>query len=225
MSDYIPPSQQQVCDNCGVKHRSREKVRQCAIGKQVNQILNGLGSTPPSSDGGKPEWLEDVQDGPMYLVYVDGYGETHKQPWGDVVESGGLIDDDGDDMVIIGWSEEGNSDSREDTPMYLVYQDEYGEPHYQLVDEVDQSGTLIDPETGDDMEVVGWSRKGCESWADIFDSPDKLQSHRATLDINGIDPDSDSDIDFGLAVYCHSHRKVHQTGWCHVPNAYKYWAD
>ena len=41
--------------------------------------------------------------------------------------------------------------------MYLVYQDEAGSHHYQYWADVQEVGTLIDPETGDDMELVGWA--------------------------------------------------------------------
>lgn len=41
--------------------------------------------------------------------------------------------------------------------MWLVYIDEQGENHYQPWQNVETSGTLIDPDTGDDMEMVGWT--------------------------------------------------------------------
>ena len=42
-------------------------------------------------------------------------------------------------------------------PMYLVYVDEEGIAHYQPWQDLMESGTLIDPETGDDMTLEGWS--------------------------------------------------------------------
>jgi hypothetical protein len=44
--------------------------------------------------------------------------------------------------------------------MYLVYQDEENNRHYQHWADLQESGTLIDPETGDDMELVGWTIPG-----------------------------------------------------------------
>ena len=40
--------------------------------------------------------------------------------------------------------------------MVLVYKSENGEFHTQEWQDLVESGTLIDPETGDDMEIVGW---------------------------------------------------------------------
>lgn len=39
----------------------------------------------------------------------------------------------------------------------LVYRDENGDLHTQSWEDLTSSGTLIDPETGDGMELVGWS--------------------------------------------------------------------
>lgn len=41
--------------------------------------------------------------------------------------------------------------------MWLVYADSEGEHHHQPWQDLDESGTLIDPETGDDMETIGWT--------------------------------------------------------------------
>lgn len=43
----------------------------------------------------------------------------------------------------------------EPTRVILVYQDEEGNHHEQPVSDLTESGTLIDPETGDDMPIVG----------------------------------------------------------------------
>lgn len=45
------------------------------------------------------------------------------------------------------------------TKMFLVYKDSDGEFHYQPWQDVAEVGTLIDPETGDDMELIGWSEE------------------------------------------------------------------
>jgi hypothetical protein len=39
----------------------------------------------------------------------------------------------------------------------LVYRDSVGTLHRQMVADVAEFGTLIDPETGDDMEIIGVS--------------------------------------------------------------------
>lgn len=41
--------------------------------------------------------------------------------------------------------------------MWLVYIDSEGNHHHQPYDELTQAGTLIDPHTGDDMDLVGWT--------------------------------------------------------------------
>lgn len=42
------------------------------------------------------------------------------------------------------------------TEMELVYKDENGELHTQPWGDLVSSGTLTDPETGDDMDIIGW---------------------------------------------------------------------
>lgn len=41
--------------------------------------------------------------------------------------------------------------------MWLVYVAANGDKHFQPWRDVTSAGTLIDPETGDDMEMVGWT--------------------------------------------------------------------
>ena len=45
-------------------------------------------------------------------------------------------------------------------PMRLVYQGENGEIYTQPWQDLTEAGTLIDPETGDDLEIIGWTTKG-----------------------------------------------------------------
>lgn len=42
-------------------------------------------------------------------------------------------------------------------PMFLIYIDSEGNHHYQPWQDVVVVGTLIDPETGDDMDILGWT--------------------------------------------------------------------
>ena len=44
----------------------------------------------------------------------------------------------------------------ESSQMFLVYQDSTGEYHFQPWEDVQECGGLIDPDTGDDMKLVGW---------------------------------------------------------------------
>ena len=44
--------------------------------------------------------------------------------------------------------------------MWLVYQDKSGNLYYQHWSEVVEVGGLIDPETDEDMEIVGWTTHG-----------------------------------------------------------------
>lgn len=41
--------------------------------------------------------------------------------------------------------------------MWLVYSGRNGGKHYQPWQDLDSVGTLIDEETGEDMEMVGWA--------------------------------------------------------------------
>jgi len=41
--------------------------------------------------------------------------------------------------------------------MWLVYVADNGENHFQPWQDLMSAGTLIDPESGDDMEMVGWT--------------------------------------------------------------------
>ncbi len=43
------------------------------------------------------------------------------------------------------------------SPMWLVYKDESGALHYQPYEDVASAGTLIDADSGNDMELVGWT--------------------------------------------------------------------
>lgn len=44
-----------------------------------------------------------------------------------------------------------------ESSMWLVYADTEGGKHYQPWQDLEESGTLIDPETGEDMEMIGWT--------------------------------------------------------------------
>ena len=41
--------------------------------------------------------------------------------------------------------------------MWLIYHDRHGRPHYQHWRDLPEAGTLIDPDDGEDMELVGWT--------------------------------------------------------------------
>lgn len=91
--------------------------------------------------------------GDKYLVYIDADGGNHYQPVWDVTEAGTLIDPEtGDDMEMIGWSNGIGERPRIDD-MDLMYTDSAGNVHRQSWRDLEESGTLIDPETGDDMEL------------------------------------------------------------------------
>jgi hypothetical protein len=47
-----------------------------------------------------------------------------------------------------------------ESSMWLVYADTEGGKHYQPWQDLEESGTLIDPETGEDMEMIGWTTNG-----------------------------------------------------------------
>lgn len=44
-----------------------------------------------------------------------------------------------------------------ESSMWLVYADTDGSKHYQPWQDLEESGTLIDPGTGEDMEMIGWT--------------------------------------------------------------------
>jgi hypothetical protein len=41
--------------------------------------------------------------------------------------------------------------------MWLVYEDDKGDKHHQPWQDLVEAGTLIDPYSGDDMEMIGWT--------------------------------------------------------------------
>lgn len=43
--------------------------------------------------------------------------------------------------------------------MWLIYVSNDGQNHYQHWNEVTEVGGLIDPDTGDDWELIGWTDK------------------------------------------------------------------
>lgn len=102
-------------------------------------------STHSDASGGSPS---------RFLVYADENGGQHYQPVADVVSVGTLIDpDSGDDMELVGWSKsDGGEVSTED--MELVYRDGSGNEHRQSWQTLDSIGVLIDPDSGDDMELT-----------------------------------------------------------------------
>ena len=56
--------------------------------------------------------------------------------------------------------------------MHLVYEDQEGNHHYQSWQDVVEVGTLIDPEDGDDMQIIGWVRdledKPLDVWLRLY---------------------------------------------------------
>ena len=49
-----------------------------------------------------------------------------------------------------------HSYSQDLSKIELIYEDASGENHIQLLADVPEVGTLVDPETDDDMLMVGW---------------------------------------------------------------------
>jgi hypothetical protein len=98
---------------------------------------------------------------PAYLVYRDGEGRSHHQSWAWLEDQGTLIDPDtGDDMPIVGWSvSEDTSEEVFTSEMHLVYSDDHGGLHYQSWSDPEYQGTLIDPDTGNDMPIIGWTER------------------------------------------------------------------
>lgn len=43
------------------------------------------------------------------------------------------------------------------TPMFLVFRQAHGTTHFLPWDELTSTGVPIDPDTGTDMELIGWS--------------------------------------------------------------------
>lgn len=76
-------------------------------------------------------------DSPMWLVYVDATGKQHYQPWEDISTAGVLIDDDGEDMELIGWTDDAETatrtyrfsdEGRVDGVRYVTVLDDGGNP-------------------------------------------------------------------------------------------------
>ncbi len=51
----------------------------------------------------------------------------------------------------------GMSKKIETSDMWLVYEDSSGNKHYQPWTDLVECGTLIDPESDEDMEMIGWT--------------------------------------------------------------------
>ncbi len=45
----------------------------------------------------------------------------------------------------------------QEAPMWLVYIDDDGGLHYQPWNDLTEVGTLIDGDTGEDMQMIGWT--------------------------------------------------------------------
>lgn len=114
-------------------------------------------------------------DSDAFIVYEGADGEPVYQHWKDVVSQGGLVygeddidpdDEDGpyegDDMPVIGWSESDGGAVRTDD-MELVYRDAEGSEHRQAWQNISEVGTLIDSETGNDMELDGWAQSDTDN--------------------------------------------------------------
>jgi hypothetical protein len=97
---------------------------------------------------------------PAYLVYSFGEG-YFTQPLHEFVEVGNIIDPETDEEAdLVGWSEHpvtGGNFVPRTTPMFLVYADSTGAHHFQPWQDTFTSGSLVDPGTDADMDVVGWS--------------------------------------------------------------------
>lgn len=46
--------------------------------------------------------------------------------------------------------------------MWLVYVDDNGNRHHQHWRDIAEVGNLIDPESGEDMDLLGWTTEGPE---------------------------------------------------------------
>lgn len=134
---------------------TKAEARDAAESHLANKFLSGENNANPlrKNPNNKKYVFSDEE---MFLVYRDEHGKNHEQPWGDVCSSGTLIDpDSGDDMEIVGWATP-DATMTDYSDMYLVYEDSKGGRHEQPWSDVTYSGSLIDPDTGDDMEIVGW---------------------------------------------------------------------
>lgn len=90
------------------------------------------------------------------LIYVAEDGEEFLQPVSDLVYAGSLIDPDtGDDMEVQDvLLHDGDEELfAQPAEVQLVYVDEQGEKHTQPASDIVYVGTLIDPDTGDDMAI------------------------------------------------------------------------
>lgn len=90
------------------------------------------------------------------LVFVSEEGEYYTEPLTDLTDCGTLIDPEtGEDMEFFGYKIDGGRVSI-NADLVLMYRSEAGDEYEQNVDTIIECGTLIDPDTGDDMELVGW---------------------------------------------------------------------
>lgn len=96
----------------------------------------------------------------LELIYFNEDGYRFTQPLADITESGLLFDPEtGDDLELVKVrliSSTGRTERIFNLDeITLVYISEDGQLYYQNVSDLPDSGTLIDPETGDDLELLG----------------------------------------------------------------------
>ena len=117
-----------------------------------------LGKEQEPSPAERLESLDSV-----YIWYQRKRGESMSQPLSDLDYVGTLIDPEtGDDLEVVGFSRgepggEHPQNLQESSSLSLWYMDEYGNLYDQPLSDVVEVGTLIDPETGDDMEMLGFT--------------------------------------------------------------------
>lgn len=96
----------------------------------------------------------------LELIYFNEDGYRFTQPLADIAEAGLLFDPEtGDDLELV--KVRLISPTGETKRIFnldeitLVYISEDGQLYYQNASDLPESGTLIDPETGDDLELLG----------------------------------------------------------------------
>ena len=96
----------------------------------------------------------------LELIYFNEDGYRFTQPLSDITEVGLLIDPEtGEDLDLSKVrliSHTGNTERIFNLDeITLIYISEDGHLYYQNASDLPESGTLIDPETGEDLELLG----------------------------------------------------------------------
>jgi hypothetical protein len=104
--------------------------------------------------------MPDYSTTDMYLIFEnDDTGNIVFHEINAFAEAGAPIDPDtGKSFSVIGWSTNQRATTPNTSKMFLVYLDDAGLEYYQPWEDA-EVGPMVDEDTGEDMELVGWTKR------------------------------------------------------------------